>query len=578
MSCHTLFYLKGFLMTIFNGMKTRVDLAKAIDIPLKTLTYILYVKGVNNYYTSFMIDKKNGTQRLIEAPQKELKQVQVALEKLLMAEQVKVWKEKDIHPNLSHAFIKKKGIISNASIHRNKRFVLNLDLKDFFYSFHFGRVRGFFLKNRDFACSEEVATVIAQLCCYNGRLPQGAPTSPVITNLIFQIVDWKILLLAKKYKVDYTRYADDLTFSTNIKTFDEDEFIAELRKIIEYTGFQINEHKTRLSFKDSRQEVTGLVVNKKINVKREYYRTTRAMLSSLYKIGTFTIEESEGKISQLEGRLSFIDQIDHYNNIHNGATKSLNAREKQYRDFLFYKHFYHMDKPVVVTEGKTDARYIRAALKKYYAEYPELIRKDEEGRFEYKISFFKRTDKISYLFGMAKDGADSMTKIYNLYSGKGGAPNLYDKFHRICAKSAQWPTMLLFDNEMSGERKKQPKPLRKFVRNFDGHLGEKIIISIEEKQHALILDDSNLYLVTIPLVKGKTECEIEDLFDEKTLGIKIAGKSFSCSGNFDEKVHYGKDIFSKYVLSHYEEIDMENFKALLNTIRNVIIEYKEAIR
>ena len=74
---------------------------------------------------------------------------------------------------------------------------------------------------------------------------------------------------------------------------------------------------------------------KKINVKREYYRAIRAMLSSLYKTGTFTIEESEGKISQLEGRLSFIDQIDHYNNIHNGATKSLNAREKQYRDFLF---------------------------------------------------------------------------------------------------------------------------------------------------------------------------------------------------------------------------------------------------
>ena len=263
-----------------------------------------------------------------------------------------------------------------------------------------------------------------------------------------------------------------------MKTFNNDaeKFIKELERIIMRSGFLINEKKTRLCFKDSRQEVTGLVVNKKINVKREYYRAIRAMLSSLYKTGTFTIEESEGKISQLEGRLSFIDQIDHYNNIHNGATKSLNAREKQYRDFLFYKHFYHMDKPVVVTEGKTDARYIRAALKKYYAEYPELIRKDEEGRFEYKISFFKRTDKISYLFGMAKDGADSMTKIYNLYSGKGGAPNLYDKFHRICAKSAQWPTMLLFDNEMSGERKKQPKPLRKFVRNFDGHLGEKIII------------------------------------------------------------------------------------------------------
>lgn len=112
-------------------------------------------------------------------------------------EQNKLWKEKNIHQNISHAFIAKKGIISNASIHRNKRFVLNLDLKDFFYSFHFGRIRGFFLKNREFACSEEVATVIAQLCCYNGRLPQGAPTSPIITNLIFQIVDWKIMALAK---------------------------------------------------------------------------------------------------------------------------------------------------------------------------------------------------------------------------------------------------------------------------------------------------------------------------------------------------------------------------------------------
>lgn len=165
------------------------------------------------------------------------------------------------------------------------------------------------MKNREFACSEEVATVIAQLCCYNGRLPQGAPTSPIITNLIFQIVDWKIMALAKKYRVDYSRYADDLTFSTNMKTFNNDaeKFIKELERIIMRSGFLINEKKTRLCFKDSRQEVTGLVVNKKINVKREYYRATRAMLSSLYKTGTFTIEESEGKISQLEGRLSFID-------------------------------------------------------------------------------------------------------------------------------------------------------------------------------------------------------------------------------------------------------------------------------
>ena len=122
-----------------------------------------------------------------------------------------------------------------------------------------------------------------------------------------------------------------------MKTFNNDaeKFIKELERIIMRSGFLINEKKTRLCFKDSRQEVTGLVVNKKINVKREYYRAIRAMLSSLYKTGTFTIEESEGKISQLEGRLSFIDQIDHYNNIHNGATKSLNARKSSIEIFCF---------------------------------------------------------------------------------------------------------------------------------------------------------------------------------------------------------------------------------------------------
>ena len=564
-------------MTIFNGMKTRSDLARAINIPLKTLTYILYVKGINNYYTSFTIDKKDGSQRLIEAPQKELKQVQVALGKILEVEQNKLWKEKNIHQNISHAFIAKKGIISNASIHRNKRFVLNLDLKDFFYSFHFGRIRGFFLKNREFACSEEVATVIAQLCCYNGRLPQGAPTSPIITNLIFQIVDWKIMALAKKYRVDYSRYADDLTFSTNMKTFNNDaeKFIKELERIIMRSGFLINKKKTRLCFKDSRQEVTGLVVNQKISIKQEYYRNTRAMLNSFYKTGTFTICGLTGTVNQLEGRLSFIDQIDHYNNLRNGAQKSLNAREKQYRNFLFYKHFYFTERPVIVTEGKTDARYIKAALKKYYTEYPELIKKDKNRGFEYKVSFFKRTDKISYIFGMAKDGADSMRQIYNFYSGKGGLPNLYRYFNEICEKPAQHPVILLFDNEMIDGTK---KPLKKFLRNLDGSRGEEIKVVLKEKQNALLVRDSNLYLMTIPLVKSKAECEIEDLFGDDVLGTIIGGKTFSASGNFDEKLHYGKDIFSKFILNNYEEIEMENFKMLLNTIHNVILEYNELVK
>ncbi|MHB9342175.1 reverse transcriptase domain-containing protein, partial [Fusobacterium polymorphum] len=91
--------------------------------------------------------------------------------------------------NISHGFVKERNIITNAKIHKNKKIVLNLDLKDFFDSFHFGRIKGFFEKNKDFKFSPELATLIAQLACYNGKLPQGAPSSPLITNLICHIFD-----------------------------------------------------------------------------------------------------------------------------------------------------------------------------------------------------------------------------------------------------------------------------------------------------------------------------------------------------------------------------------------------------
>lgn len=170
-----------------------------------------------------------------------------------------------MHPNISHAFQKEKSIITNAQIHRNKRFVLNIDLENFFNSFHFGRVKGFFEKDKNFKVPPDVALIIAQLTCYQGVLPQGAPSSPIITNLICRILDLRILKLAKKYKLDYSRYADDLTFSTNIRSFDaqEKEFLSVLETEIKRAGFKINTKKTRLQFNNSRQEVTGLIVNKK---------------------------------------------------------------------------------------------------------------------------------------------------------------------------------------------------------------------------------------------------------------------------------------------------------------------------
>ena len=109
------------------------------------------------------------------------------------------------------------------------------------------------------------------MTCYQGKLPQGAPTSPIITNLICNIFDVRISKLAKKYRLDYTRYVDDLTFSTNNKEFlnIKNIFFEELEKEIINAGFNINKRKTRVQYRVSRQEVTGIVVNKKLHVSRD---------------------------------------------------------------------------------------------------------------------------------------------------------------------------------------------------------------------------------------------------------------------------------------------------------------------
>ena len=253
---------------------TRNDLADFLGIKRGKLTHVLYIQKVDTMYTTFSIPKKNGEERIINAPNDDLKQIQRRLAKALWDCQTKIWADQNIQPNISHAFQKGKSIITNSSYHRNKRFIINIDLENFFDSFNFGRVRGFFIRNSFWNLTEEVATVIAQLTCHNGFLPQGAPTSPIITNMICNIMDMHLLKISTRYKLTYTRYADDMTFSTNDKHFIEhyDNFYKELSSEISKSGFQINQKKTRILFHDSRQEVTGLIVNKKISIKREYYK------------------------------------------------------------------------------------------------------------------------------------------------------------------------------------------------------------------------------------------------------------------------------------------------------------------
>lgn len=416
---------QGVRMTAFNTIKTRRDLADYLNIPPSKITYILFKRGVDSYYTEFEIPKKSGEPRRICAPTGDLKGVQRQLADALWEHQKSIYEELGIKPNISHAFEEGKSIITNAKIHRNKRIVINVDLSDFFDSIHIGRVCGFFEKNKHFNLPHEPAITIAQLACYQGKLPQGAPTSPIITNLVCQVLDMHLLSFAKRYRLDYTRYADDITFSTNDRAFLEtwDSFYAELEKKIRKAGFSLNEIKTRITYRDSKQVVTGLVVNKKISVDHAYCRKVRAMAHSLYTNGSYSVDGVEGNIRQLEGRFAFIDQIEKYNNICDSAGKhnafTLNGREKQYQQFLFYRYFFDVHKPLIVTEGKTDVRYIKAALRSLYADYPDLVEKDAKGKFLYKVDFFKRSKRFKYLFNLALDGADSLTDLYDYFASKG---------------------------------------------------------------------------------------------------------------------------------------------------------------
>ena len=552
--------------------KARNEVAEFIGIRLIELTYVLYKEKVNNSYNTFKIPKKNGGFRTICAPKDKLKWIQKQLANKLMEVHSNYLVDNNIKSVISHGFQKDKGIITNALVHKHKKYILNVDISDFFSSFHFGRVQGYFHKSKEFCFSKETSTIIAQLTCYDGRLPQGAPTSPVISNLIFNIVDLKILVLTKKYKLDYTRYADDLSFSTNNKVFIKEyiNFIKELEELLDSNGFKINQSKSRLEYCSSRQEVTGLTVNDKINANRNYINNTRAMANQLYKTNSFQINGEDGNVNQLEGRFSFINQLDRINNkLEYRKTKKkgdkkfisgLNAREKQYQYFLFYKYFFRPVNPTIVTEGETDIVHLKSALIKHYDRYPKLITKIDDRKFEFKVYFLNKTKRLEYFLGINSYGGDTMKNIWNFYHGKNSCSNIFEYLSNKCKEGPSDkinPVILLFDNE----QKNSTKPLNKFLsythtKLYDGEISKQLA--------------RNLFLQTIPIVKGLEECEIEDLYQNSVLNVKIGGKSFDRSKEIDCEKKFGKIVFSQYIKEHYNEIDFKNFFDILDSISELL--------
>lgn len=259
---------------------TPYQLAELLGTTYSRLSYVLYKLQPERFYDIFTIKKKNGGVRTIAAPKRRLRKMQMIMASLL---------EHMYKPSsAATAFIKSKGLIDNARPHTSKSLVFNLDLEDFFGSIHFGRVKGL-LCAKPYSLREDTAKLIATLCCYKKKIPQGAPTSPILSNMVAAQLDRKLSLLAKRNLAYYTRYADDITFS--FRNLNHEGVCVEVNgvyqpskplvDIINGCGFTINESKTRGATSKSRQVVTGLKVNKKVNVDRRYVRTTKAMMHDI---------------------------------------------------------------------------------------------------------------------------------------------------------------------------------------------------------------------------------------------------------------------------------------------------------
>lgn len=372
----------------FSKLQTAEDIADLLDVSAKRMTHLLYAKHGMELYRSFDVPKKSGGVRHILAPCGELKYMQQRLNQVLQSV---------YEPRAPvHGFVRDKSILTNAQMHCKKRYVLNLDIQDFYPSINFGRVRGLFMA-APYSLDPAAATILARLCCHENQLPQGAPTSPTVSNMICSKMDSELRRLAQRSRCRYTRYADDLTFSTNVARFPEAlarhddmgqlEIGDTLKKTITANGFTINRSKTRLQRKNERQEVTGLTVNRFPNCSRTYLRQVRAMLHAWRKYGYEAAEQEFhtkydkhrnplGRQASFEqvliGKIAFVGMVrgksDSYYRLFRRQLRELSPRvaelwpsdedDEEIADSIV----------IVRTEGKSDVKHLRAALRQFQNE------------------------------------------------------------------------------------------------------------------------------------------------------------------------------------------------------------------
>ncbi|MFS8067402.1 MAG: reverse transcriptase family protein [Byssovorax sp.] len=303
-------------------LSTPADVARALGIPVPELRWLAYHAEATPkpHYVYFEIPKRSGGTRLLAAPHAKLAAAQAwVLHNVL---------EKLATEPPAHGFVKGRSTVTCALPHVGRDVVVNLDLSSFFPTIGFGRARGVF---RKLGYSPAVATIFALLCTESPRtpvlfegerqfvavgpraLPQGACTSPALSNQVVKKLDRRLAGMAAKHGFTYTRYADDLTFSAPPGKREEVAMLlARVRHVVEEEGFAINPKKGRIQRSGRRQSVTGIVVNHKPSVPREEVRLLRSILHHAKTTGL----EAQNRAgipyfeSHLRGRIAYVHMVD----------------------------------------------------------------------------------------------------------------------------------------------------------------------------------------------------------------------------------------------------------------------------
>lgn len=307
------------------------DLASMLGIDLKTLRFLTFHRrsAALVHYHRFSLPKKTGGLRNISAPKKRLKLAQAAIGTNILG----VAASPHRLSTSAHGFVPTRSVVSNAQPHVGRAVVINMDLKDFFPSITFARVKGLF---HGMGYGGRVSTLLALLCTEPPRvavdvdgvrthvmvgqrqLPQGASTSPAITNLLCRRLDKRLVGFARKRGFEYTRYADDLTFSSTTGK-DTNGLLYGVRRIIVDEGLTEHPDKTRVMHRGRRQEVTGVVVNDRPGVPREDVRRLRAVLHQAARDGLAAQRrpEADGTLpsvsaftAKLRGQIAWVQMVD----------------------------------------------------------------------------------------------------------------------------------------------------------------------------------------------------------------------------------------------------------------------------